>query len=142
MDKKKMLNIITIILLILTAAIALNINQILRTPLKTEVPLAVVSSWSMEPIFHVGDMIIVQGCKKYNIGDIIVYQDHFIKTKLIVHRVIKVKNDAYITKGDANYSPDVHPVKKNQIKGKVILVIPYLGTIKLLFERIYYALKR
>ena len=48
-----MLNIITIILLILTAAIALNINQILRTPLKTEVPLAVVSSWSMEPIFHV-----------------------------------------------------------------------------------------
>ncbi len=143
MNKKKVLNILTILLLLITAIIALNINSILKTPLDTDVPLAVVSSWSMEPIFHVGDMIIVQGCNKYNVGDIIVYQDHFIKNKLIVHRIIKIEqNIVYITKGDANYGPDSFPVKKNQIKGKVILVIPYLGTIKLLFERLYYSLKR
>jgi len=140
--KSKILtNILAAILLISVALLALNINSILKKPLNTDVPLAVVSSWSMEPIFHVGDMIIVKGYRNYSIGDIVVYQDRFVKSKLIVHRIINIRNTSYITKGDANYNPDSYPIKKNQIKGKVILVIPYLGTIKLFLERIYLVLR-
>ncbi|OYT28040.1 MAG: hypothetical protein B6U95_05050, partial [Thermofilum sp. ex4484_82] len=38
-------------------------------------------------------------------------------------------------KGDANIASD-NPITSKQVKGKVVLVIPYLGIIKLINDRV------
>jgi len=94
-------------------------------------PLAVVSSWSMEPTIHVGDLIIIAPRGRLMPGEIVIYQSD---NKLIVHRLLRFEGKHLITKGDANRYADF-PVSPNQVRGKVALVIPYLGIIKLAVEK-------
>jgi len=105
--------------------------------LDTDTPLAVVTSWSMEPTLHVGDLIVVSGREPPRVGDIIVYAKP--TGELIVHRLVEIRKGVqgtfFITKGDANPHVDP-PVDPNKVKGKVILVIPYLGAIRLFVEKI------
>lgn len=96
-------------------------------------PVAVISN-SMIPSFKRGDICIIQKISDYkqikNIqeGDIIEYQLNDI---FVLHRVIKViQADTgfyYYTKGDNNVSQDLLPVTEEQVEGKVLYVIPYLG---------------
>jgi len=51
-------------------------------------PIAVVSSWSMEPVLHVGDIVIVTGQENYTPGDIVLY---YSGQDIIVHRIIKTQ---------------------------------------------------
>jgi len=106
--------------------------------LNTDTPLAVVTSWSMEPTLHVGDLIVVSGREPLRIGDVIVYAKP--NGELIVHRLVAVEEGLqgtlFITKGDANPNVDDPPVDPGRVKGKVILVIPYLGTLRLFVERL------
>ncbi len=119
--------------IIVTLVIIILIFFSLRYVLETSVPLAVVSSWSMDPTLHVGDLVVVKGVRRYNIGEIIVYDSGH---NLIVHRIISLKNSNYITKGDANPYPDLLPIPPAKVKGKVVLVIPYLGIFKLIVKRL------
>ena len=47
------------------------------------------------------------------------------------HRIHEIKNDngdlSYITKGDANNSPDSSVVKNSSIIGKVLFSVPFVG---------------
>ncbi|MFH0971265.1 MAG: hypothetical protein V1835_01735 [Candidatus Micrarchaeota archaeon] len=75
-------------------------------------------------------------------GDVVVYepQNAFRNTGLIVHRAVlklKYKGEYYILiKGDNNLSPDIFgissgPAKQEQIKGRTILRVPWVGYLKL-----------
>ena len=86
---------------------------------------AVVLSGSMEPEFSTGDLIVIRVTEDYDENDIVVFQDG--KT-LIVHRIIQTDGEAVVTKGDANVSAD-EPIHISAIKGEVIFVIPFIGTI-------------
>lgn len=90
-------------------------------------PVAVVSN-SMVPYFSRGDICIIQKIKEIEEGDVIEYQSNNI---FILHRVIKKveSNDGYYyyTKGDNNTDQDLLPVKEEQVIGKVIYTIQYLG---------------
>lgn len=86
---------------------------------------AVVLSGSMEPTFSAGDMIIVQKSDDFEVDDIVVFQD---KNSLIVHRIIETDEDTVTTKGDANNVSD-EPVKRSDVKGRVIFCIPFVGKI-------------
>lgn len=63
-----------------------------------------------------------------NVGDIIEYQTEDYN---IIHRIIEKKqnngNFIFTTKGDNNKQPDSDPVNENQLIGKVILRVKYLG---------------
>lgn len=126
--------------------IAVILAIILCSPqiLKTDVPFAVVSSWSMDPTLHIGDLIVVMGTEQINPGDIIVYSSW--GGRLIVHRVVRVEvaNGVayYVTKGDANPVPDLRPVTRSEVKGKVIFVIPYIGVVKLAAEALMRLISR
>lgn len=97
----------------------------------------VVLSGSMEPAIETGSLIIITPQKNYRAGDIITFKkDPKASTKItnsmVTHRVYEKvkysgKDEFYITKGDANNSPDNEPVYFNQIIGKVALNLPYLG---------------
>jgi len=105
------------------------ISNILSTP----VPLATVSSYSMDPTLHIGDMIVVVGSNLYREGDIIVFERG---SNLIVHRLVRITDTGkYVTKGDANPTEDLRPIERNKVKGKVLLIVPYLGILSLIYSR-------
>ena len=89
---------------------------------------ATVVSGSMEPVIHVGSMILVQENAEYEPGDIVVYLKD--SGELIVHRLISVTGDFAITKGDANATED-DLIRTAQILGTVETVIPVLGQVVL-----------
>lgn len=87
--------------------------------------------------FSKGDALIIGAPKNIEVGDVILY----INPKLgypIIHRVINVTEEGYITKGDRNPAPDPWIVKKEWIKGKALIVIPLLGWIRVLPTEIIY----
>lgn len=88
--------------------------------------------------FDVGDMPIIKGSDEYHVGDIIVYSVSGIGAP-IIHRVIDVKDGIYKTKGDNNAGQNIYEnsVVKEQIKGKVIFIIPKIGYFKVLTNRVF-----
>jgi len=87
---------------------------------------AVVISGSMEPDIRVNDLIIAQEKEYYAVGDVITYSTG---SSAVTHRIIDGDGEeGFITKGDANNTPDTSPVSKEQVIGKVIAVVPSVGT--------------
>ncbi len=89
-----------------------------------------VISGSMAPALEVGDMAIVYEASPDSIaeGDIIQFWDG---REMVIHRVIEVNDGGgttlFVTKGDANSTPDPDPVQPSQVVGKVAFVIPKIG---------------
>jgi len=107
-------------------------------PITGNFKILMVQSGSMEPTIHIGSVVFVKpvpsnssGQADYKIGDIITF-GQISKTKTpTTHRILDIKVNAgeplYITKGDANNGQDQKEISKNEIIGKVLLDIPYLG---------------
>ena len=83
-----------------------------------------VATGSMSDTIEIGDVVIVKITKEVNENDIIVYKE---KENFITHRLIEKDGDKLVAKGDANNSED-KPITEEQILGKVIYIIPKLGT--------------
>ena len=92
-------------------------------------PVAIASG-SMEKELYIGDIAIIQKCNAndVNVGDIIEYQ---MEGYTVIHRIIekKQRNGEYyfITKGDNNGYPDRVEVREEQLIGKVIFKVRFLG---------------
>jgi len=94
-----------------------------------------VVSGSMEPAIHTGDVILVRPLTpedEIQEGDVITFRTLEDASMLITHRVIGVVNvngepTAYVTKGDANDSPDITPVTREQVLGLYHYRIPLFG---------------
>ncbi len=89
-----------------------------------------VISGSMEPEYPVGSLIYVKEAKpnEIEVGDVITF---VLKNETpATHRVIDIdeENQKFYTKGDANDTEDA-PVHFNNLIGKPIFKIPYLGYI-------------
>jgi len=92
----------------------------------------VVESGSMTPTIRPGSLAVVKASSDYKKDDIITYkkrEDINIKERgsTITHRIVKVEENGFVTKGDANDVEDKESVEKDLIVGKLILAIPYLG---------------
>lgn len=89
-----------------------------------------VISGSMEPVYHVGSLIYVKqtDAEDIEVGDPITFvlnEDLLVAT----HRVVRIdeENQRFYTKGDANEFEDGAPVHFNNLIGKPVFSIPYLG---------------
>jgi len=94
-------------------------------PMPFGVGASVVLSGSMEPVLSVDDLVIVKEQDDYKVGDVVVYQDG---RSLVIHRIIDVTKEGYITKGDANNTAD-EPIKKDAVKGRMTKHISGAGRI-------------
>lgn len=92
---------------------------------------ATVISASMEPNLNIGDYIVVRQEEDYYDGDIVIYNDD---DTMVTHRIIDKNKQVFITKGDNNNIAD-KPITINQIKGKVILVLPVIGNIQIMLSK-------
>ncbi|NMA50378.1 MAG: signal peptidase I [Mollicutes bacterium] len=116
--------IVTIPTMVILIIIICLISGVLRYKM-----LAVASD-SMIPVFYRGDAIIYdkKGVNKLKKGDVIAFK----RDKIIVtHRIMEIKNtnnkQAFITKGDANKNNDEYIVLKEDVVGKVNVVLKYIG---------------
>jgi signal peptidase len=112
-----------IIILIIILIIALSFKEILSLILHTSVPIAVVESGSMIPTLEKGDLIFSIGVtpSSLKVGDIILFKSPQDPNIIIVHRIIKIYPNGNTIL--------IHPwiINGDQVLGKVIFKIPYLG---------------
>ena len=93
----------------------------------------VVLSGSMAPAISVGSLVIIRPAPPYKIGDVITFGKDGKKDVPTTHRIVEMRAEAgvmvYVTKGDANEDKDVSEVRENEVIGKVLFTIPYLGYV-------------
>jgi hypothetical protein len=105
--------------------------------------------------FRKGDIIIVWGRFTPKIGDVIIFKPGAgsIAPRPIIHRIVDIDENKIIqTKGDHNegqltgsnnaYRTDETNIHEDQIIGKAIIKIPYLGWLKIWFVDLINIFKR
>ncbi|MFX1275946.1 MAG: signal peptidase I [Promethearchaeota archaeon] len=138
--KKFLIPIVVIIIAVLASFITFSTLQL---SLNTQTPVVVVSSGSMSPTLNEGDMLFVKGVDGSEIQNESIIVFHAIWSSdpsiPVVHRVIGIHNYSGVlyfeTKGDNNEIPDPYFVREEFVYGVVIGGIPYIGWIKLIFDR-------
>lgn len=88
----------------------------------------IVRSGSMEPTIRVGDIVIVRA-GTYQVGDAVAYRVPARDSMIVTHRIVGIKDGAYITKGDANAEVDGWVVNDSNIIGKELFVVPWVGKV-------------
>jgi signal peptidase I len=97
--------------------------------------ILVVLSGSMQPTFHAGDVIVTVDTPVHSlqVNDIITFRSPDNPKSLMTHRIIKILYDTQVltfqTKGDANEDPDQYVVSSEQVVGRMVLAIPYVGYV-------------
>ncbi len=128
---KTVWNIITTVLIVIIVLIAIALAGVRLFGFQ----VYTVLSGSMEPTYHVGSLIYVQKTdpKDVQVGDPITF---VLNEQLTVatHRVVGIDVDEqgvirFQTKGDANASADGNKVHQNNLIGKPVFTIPYLGYV-------------
>ena len=71
------------------------------TQIGGETSYVTTSGISMAPRFHSGDLAVVRPAENYKVGDIVAYRSTMLRT-VVLHRIIAVKGDRYVFKGDNN----------------------------------------
>jgi len=95
----------------------------------------IVLTGSMAPSINVGDVIVTTATKYHTPrkGDIIAYtarRFNGAEVATVSHRIIGGDAEkGFIVKGDLNKLPDVQRPKLPDIKGVVILVLPFIGNL-------------
>lgn len=100
----------------------------------------IVLSNSMENIFKAGDIVVIKEINPYelNNGDVISFisEDENSKGEIITHKIrtIDFKNKKIITYGTKNNINDKKEVSFNNVTGKYIFKIPFVGNIFILLK--------
>ena len=134
---KKVIEILAVILIYNIILIAIssenNVNLINMFGYKSYV----IKTNSMEPTININDVVINKDVSQdeINVGDVITFLHD---GEVITHRITKIENDGdvtqYTTKGDNNNIEDTFKISYENIRGKHVLTIPYLGKVVQLLE--------
>jgi signal peptidase I len=134
------LNVLVYFLIVFS--IAVGLPRLLSWSLGTQYPMAAITSGSMWPVLKKGDLVFIQAVapSDLKVGDIVVYRNRSNNT-LTIHRIIRLSEDTFVTKGDANFAEDT-PATYDDLVGRELTVrdlnmrIPYLGSLTMLFSNL------
>ncbi len=94
-----------------------------------------VSGNSMFPTMQDGSLAILKKDLTYDVGDIVAYQaSESGISKVVIHRIVQKSGDGFVLKGDNNRSNDPELVKYDQIIGKAVFYVPYVGYLPILVK--------
>ncbi|ASA78536.1 signal peptidase I [Thermococcus sp. 5-4] len=104
-------------------------------PSLSRLDLLVVLSGSMQPLFNPGDMVVIESVNldSVTVGDVIAFHPPNAKDEktLVTHRVVEVITNGsrryFQTKGDNNEDLDPFLVPSENVVGKAVFSLPYLG---------------
>ena len=92
----------------------------------------------LEDGFKQGDVLVIRGvpADELEVGDIIVYSTQ-VRKDPIIHRVVSL--DPIATKGDSNSGQISfeRDISTEQIHGKAVFLVPYIGWVKVGFLKIF-----
>ncbi|MCD6402926.1 MAG: signal peptidase I [Candidatus Aenigmarchaeota archaeon] len=101
---------------------------------------SVIDSWPLKNGFDRGDVLVVVGVNPSNlkVGDVIVFDAN--QGYPVVHRVIKIEDGKFYTKGDHNPVQDPWVITPEKIYGKAVFVIPKIGYFKIILAEVWYSI--
>lgn len=112
---------------------------ILNLPPDTRVKFRVVGT-SMRPLLDINDFVLIERISsdyQIQLGDLVLIKpenrDHFL-----LHRVVKIFPDRFITKGDASITFDENPYLKKNILGTATHIVTTENPIPITTPRIYH----
>lgn len=129
------------IYILVLAGLVFGTPRALAYALKTDYPMASITSGSMWPVLKKGDLVFIKGVHSKDdiqVDDVIVFRN---SEGFTIHRVMKLNENNLITKGDANNISDA-PIKYEDVVGKAvtfnnkIIRIPALGNISIFLKDI------
>lgn len=88
----------------------------------------IVVSGSMEPAIRTGSVTWVNtriSTEELREGEILAFWGN--QGGMVLHRIVEVRSEGFVTKGDANDVPDSAIVLKEQVRGKAVFSLPWLG---------------
>ncbi|EOT2960074.1 signal peptidase I [Clostridium perfringens] len=93
-----------------------------------------ILSGSMEPEINTGDLAIVKSvdAEDVKVGEIITFK---YEGKVVTHRVVKKNEEGFITKGDNNNANDTEIVGREDLIGKVLFHMPFLGYVTVFLSK-------
>ncbi len=131
----------TLLYLAFVIALVVGTPKFLSWYLKSETPMAAITSDSMWPALKRGDLVFIEGVKpeQLEVGDVVVYSN---ARGFTIHRItaIDAEQGTMTTKGDANNVSDA-PVKVTDIIGRAAewggkpIRIPKLGLISIFVSK-------
>jgi signal peptidase I len=110
-------------LLILLAAVWDNFAPL---PLGGQAAYVIINGNSMEPGFHLGDLVIVRPERSYAVGDEVSYRDADLG-RYVFHRIVGQDLERYILKGDHNTWIDSYHPTNAEVVGKAWIHLPGFG---------------
>ena len=136
--------------LALIVTTALMIWRVLVLTTRSDSPVVVVLSGSMEPAFARGDLLLLRNERRASeVGEVVVFEiDN--RAVPIVHRILRKHENGgdweddsrlMLTKGDNNYADDValyapgqRWLRESHIVGRAGLLIPHIGRLTILMN--------
>src|SRR5512133_1249948 len=98
------------------------------TQIGGETSYVTTSGISMAPRFHTGDLAVVRPAKHYKVGDIVAYRSTMLHT-VVLHRIVAVKGDRYVFKGDNNNFVDPTRPARGDLVGRLSLRVAHGGRV-------------
>ena len=98
------------------------------TQIGGETSYVTTSGISMSPRFHSGDLGVVRPAAEYRVGDIVAYHSKTLHI-VVLHRIIAVKGDRFVTKGDNNDFVDPDQPARADVVGKLAYRVPHGGLV-------------
>src|SRR5690606_26180899 len=90
------------------------------------VTYVIVDGISMEPGFHLDDLVLTRTQSRYEVGDAVVYHDPNINS-YVFHRIKGIELDRFILQGDNNSWLDSYQPTQAEVVGKLWLHLPKVG---------------
>jgi signal peptidase I len=82
----------------------------------------------MLPTLGGGDLVILHEAETYEPGDVIAFHSRLLD-RVVIHRIIGVENDRFITRGDGNDWTDADRPRRSDILGEHWVRIPDAGWV-------------
>lgn len=97
----------------------------------------VVHTGSMTPTYTPGYLVIdAPAHDSYRPGDVITFRHSPYTTDVVTHRITHITDTGLIhTKGDANRSADAWQIHPDQVRGRVVAGIPFLGYLVVFLQQ-------
>ena len=119
------LSFIVIFFLIITGLFAIN-KYFNKVTYIGDFTSFVSVGYSMYPTIKPDSFLLLKKENDYLYDDIITFMND--EGNIVTHRIIRLNDNNYVTKGDNNNFSDGYIVHKENIYGKVIWIIPGLST--------------
>jgi signal peptidase I len=86
----------------------------------------ILDGTSMEPSLHGGDLALVRSRKDVARGDVVLYEHEKLGAH-VLHRIVRIKGDRLVLKGDNNdFLDDVRPTAAD-VEGRLWFTVPKVG---------------